>query len=588
MLNIDKKTALLLVLVISISAFLAYSPTFTSDFVWDDFYFIQHPAKIGSNAYSFLSRGDIYYRPLLYLSIIFDYSLWNHNPFGFHLTNTLLHTACSLLVFLTAVYLLNGVSARRQRENNRLPFFENPVILSFIAALLFALHPVHTESVAWISGRTDILATLFFMLAFLSYMIYAKEKRTIALALSCFFFLFSLFSKENAVSFLGIVLAYGIVTNMQKEKIFLSQLSLLVSFAIYIILRSGEGVRELSAIPGAQGSFFSSGITPVNFFEVLSLGTGYYYEKLVFPFHLNILPQLPENAIYHLICLAPLITGCILYFKGKKIESFMILWIMLSLLPSLAILYSQVASPVAERYLYLPSVGFVMLLSLLFRRIRKKSIALISVVCIVMLYAVTTFDRLGDWKNDASLWEDTVLKNPDSADAHTNYATALIRTGQYKKAGEELHIAIKQKHISLEYASKILELLGVVETEFGNYEEAEKYLTKSIQVNIKNKSAYNNMGLLYARRAETADDSQKKALHTKALEQYKEAIELSPGYIHPQYNMAISYMKMGEFEKSLGYLQSVIKSDPEGEMSHKALKFVALIEALGGRGIKGI
>ncbi|KPJ98469.1 MAG: hypothetical protein AMK71_11345 [Nitrospira bacterium SG8_35_4] len=586
--NIDKKTALFLVLVISIAAFLAYSPTFTSDFVWDDFYFIQHPAKIGSNAYSFLSRGDIYYRPLLYLSIIFDYSVWNNNPFGFHLTNTLLHTACSLLVFLTALYLLNGLPVPAHTTNTRPPFIQNPVILSFIASLLFAFHPIHTESVAWISGRTDILATLFFMLAFLSYMIYAKEKRKIALSLSCFFFLFSLFSKENAISFMAIVLAYGIVTNMQKKKILLSQLSLLASFVIYLTLRSGEGVRELSAIPGVQGSFFSSGITPVNFIEVLSLGTGYYYEKLALPFHLNILPQLPENSIYHLICLTPLITGCILYFKQKKLESFMIIWIMVSLLPSLAILYSQVASPVAERYLYLPSVGFVMLLSLILRRIRKESIAFISVLCIVMLYAVTTFDRLGDWKNDTSLWEDTVLKNPDSADARTNYATALIRTGHYEKAREELHTAIKQKYISVEYASKILELLGVVETEFGNYEEAEEYLTKSIKVNAINKSAYNNIGLLYAKRAETADNAHKKAFHMKAVEKYEEAIGLSPGYIHPKYNMAISYMKIGDFKKSLEYLQSVIKSDPEGEMSQKAIKFVALIQALEGRGIKGI
>ena len=128
----------------------------------------------------------------------------------------------------------------------------------------------------------------------------------------------------------------------------------------------------------------------------------------------------------------------------------------------------------------------------------------------------------------------------------------------------------------------------MVETEFGNYEEAEEYLTKSIKVNAKNKSAYNNMGLLYASRAETADNVHKKALYMKAVEKYEEAIVLSPGYIHPKYNMAISYMKMGNFEKSLGYLQSVIKSDPEGEMSQKAIKFVALIQALEGRGIKGI
>jgi tetratricopeptide (TPR) repeat protein len=584
----NKKTIAILAAVIALTSLLAYSPTFSNDFVWDDLHFTTNPALIDNNPYSFIFDGGVYYRPLLHLSVVLDYSFWHLNPFGFHLTNTLLHTVCSLLVFLVSLYLFSISPITPSIGNTQITTIQHPVALSLIAALLFALHPVHTESVAWINGRTDILATLFFLLAFLSYLIYVKEERNTALILSSFFFLFSLSSKENAVALIAVIFVYGIMTGVPKKRIFLSELALFAGFIGYLILRSGGGIREFAATPGSREAFFSSGITLGNFFEIFLLGTGYYYEKLALPFDLNILPQLPENTIYFLISLVPLLIAYSLYVKGKRLQVFMVTWVIVTLLPSLTILYSQIAAPVAERYLYLPSVGFAIFLSMLIGRMKSRKIVLTSVLTILMIYGVTTFDRLGDWKNDLALWEDTVLSKPDSANARTNYAAALIRTGKSDRAREELLIAVKKKNISLGLASKILELRGHIETESGNYEKAEEHLVNSIKANDKNKSAYNNLGFLYASMADATDDTGKKAFHMKAIEKYEMAVKLSPSFIQPKYNIGLSYMKMGEFEKSLEYLHSVIKSDPEGGMSQKAVKFIVLIERLKGRGIKGI
>jgi Tfp pilus assembly protein PilF len=582
--NHDKKIILLLLMVIAITSLLIYGQTFESDFVWDDLHYKTNPARIGSNPYSFFLGSEVYYRPLLHLSILLDYSIWNLNPFGYHLTNTLLHTICSVLVFLTGLMLFQSHPTKPAQKPQ--PITRNhPAVLSFIAAIFFALHPIHTESVAWINGRTDIMATLFMLLAFISCLSYLKGERKAALALSSLFFLFALFCKENAVALIGIVLIYGIVTGISKRKIFLTELSLFAGFIVYFALRSGGGIKELAAAPGTREAFFSSALTPANFFKFLSMGTGFYFEKLVMPIDLNIFPSLPESPIYYLIFFAPLLIGCFLYVKGKKLEVFLITWIIVTLMPSLLILFSQVASPVAERYLYMPSIGFVLLLSLVIGKIKDRRVMFISVFSIFALYSLTTFDRLGDWKNDPALWKATIIKNPDSAIAHSNYGAALIREGKPDMARKELITALEQKNISIHNASKILELLGVVETEFGNYEEAEEHLINSLKANDKNRTAYNNLGFLYANMAEAADDKQKIHLHARAIEQYEEALRLSPSFIQPKYNMGLSYLHMGNFEKALEYLKFVIKSAPDREIAQKAATFIVLIE--GGR-IKGI
>ena len=590
MLKQNKKIIiLLLALLIAIISFLVYSPTFKNDFVWDDLHFTTNPALIGSNPYSFFLGGGVYYRPILHLSVVFDYSIWHLNPFGYHLTNMLLHTVCSLFVFLVSLYLLNNSLITANIANRELKAFKNPVTLSFIAALLFALHPIHTESVAWINGRTDILATLFFLPAFLSFLIYVKEERKSALILCSFFFLLSLFSKENGIALIGVVLVYGIITGMPKKKIILTELALFAGLIIYLLLRGGSGVKEMTATAGSREAFFSSAITPGNFFKDFSLGTGYYFERLVFPFNLSALPRFPEHPVYYLIFLAPFIIGAILYFKGKKLHAFLIAWIVITLLPSLSILFSQIAAPVAERYLYLPSVGFAILLGLLFGRVKSGKIALISVLSVLSIYSFTTFNRLGDWKNDLALWKDASQKNPDIAYTHTNYASALIKTGELVKAKEALITALKiDAPISFEHTSKILELLGVIETKSGDYQKAEDHLINAIKANEKNKNAFNNLGFLYAVMAQESDEPEKNTLYIKSIKAYENALRLSPGFIQPKFNIALSYLNMGNYEKATEYFNSVIKSDPVGKMSAKSSILLVYIEKLKAGRIKDI
>jgi len=564
-----KKVTILLVVIIALAAFSIYIPTLKSGFLWDDVQLITHPLKTSNNPYGFFFGSGLYYRPILHLFMALDYSFWHLKPPGYHITNILLHILNSLLIFAVGIYLLKN----KKMGSGGIPSFP------FLAAMIFALHPIHTESVAWISGRTDVLATLFFLLAFLSYLIYEKEEKTVGLFLSGFFFLCSLFSKENALSFIFVALAYGIVSKMPARKVLLSLLIFSLIIVTYFFLRRGGMLNALMAPPGSKSAFFSLQISFKNFFPILSGGVGYYIEKLILPFNLNLMPQIPERPVYLLISLLPFVFGVILYFSERRLEVFLLTWIIVTMLPSLPILFSQVSNPIGERYLYLPSAGFAILLAALVMNTEKKKTALVSILAILIAYTISTHERLDAWKDEVTLWEDTVRKSPDSANALTNYGAALLAINKVDKAREELLIALKQRKISAAHASAVLYLLGTVELKQNNYKKAEEYLINSLKTNPQNDLAYNNLGVVYMNTSRPTDtDARKKDDLGKAIKYLEQALRVSPGFLQPKYNLALCYLKMGDFKRAKDYFNAVIESDPLSDLSAGSVQHLLLME----------
>lgn len=577
------KNILFLASIIAVSSVLIYMPTLKSGFIWDDVQLTASPFRMGRNVYSFFYGGGVYYRPFLHLAMAIDHSLWNLSPSGYHLTNIILQTLNSLLVFLTGFYFLKNKTLGLDAEGAEGNYFRNPLILSFAAAMLFALHPIHTESVAWISGRTDMLSTLFFLLAFLSWLIYEREGKGAALALSSIFFLFSLFSKENAIAFIGVVFVYGLFTGMPKKKMALSLTALFIVSVLYFILRYGGGGGEITSIPGPADAFFKPGITIKGFLNALSMGTGYYFEKLLLPFNLNLVPSIPKNPIYFLFFLLPFITGGLLYFRGRRLEAFLIAWIIITLFPSLLIMFVQkTAAPLGERYLYLPSVGFAILLPLIIARIRTRVFPLILLLVIVAVFAVSTNDRLKDWKNNLTLWAATVQKNPDSANAHINYGQALLEKGEIKKAKDEFLPLLKGKKLSFQQESTLLLLLGKSELNMGNYDKSREYLIRSIDSDPKNVLAYNILGVLYITLSGSADITAEKSREhlEQAIGYFQKAIDLAPKLTLPRFNLGLCYLKLDDLEKAKKYFYSVIELNPKGELSAQALQFLFVTELL--------
>lgn len=575
---LKKSTIILLSSVIVLVSVLIYQPTIRSGFIWDDTEWIFYPLKLGSNPYGLFFGGGAYYRPLVILSFLLDSSFWHLNSVGYHITNILLHSLNSLLVFLLSFQLIKRKETAASSTELSAVNSGKMIILSFAAALLFALHPVHTESVAWISARTDILATFFFLLAFLSFLTYEKEGKTVGLIISGVFFLFSLFSKEIALSFIVLVFAYGIMTKMPWRKIVLSLSALSAVTFIYMLLRQGAAVKMMTAAPGSGEAFFQPGISAGRFMLMLSGSLSYYFEKLLFPFNLNLLPQLPEHPMYFFIFLLPFVFGGILFFAGRRLEAFLTTWVIATLLPSLAILFSQVAWPLGERYLYLPSVGFSILMGLILLRIPDKKALSAGVLALCIVYAASTHQRLKAWADEASLWGDTVRKNPQSAVAHSNLGKALLERNEFERGKSELLTALKQKDISFHVASITFNLLGAVELKDKNYENAEKYFDLAVKTNPKNAVTYHNLGVLHLRLSEGRAGKDKKERLDEAVRNLKKALSLSPNFIQPKFDLAVCYLKMRDFDNAEKYFYSVIETDPLHGLSADAQQFLMLIE----------
>jgi protein O-mannosyl-transferase len=577
--NKSYKKMLLLAAAVFFIAVSVYLPTLNNTFIWDDIQLVTNPLTIRDHPYSFLFGGGTYYRPFLLLSMATDYGLWHLNPTGYHITNILLHAINSLLVFLAGYLLMKKQDyvAGDRDPSNKSP--DQRMALPFVSAAIFALHPIHTESVAWISGRTDLLSTLFFLLAFISYLEYAKEKNAKGLVLSCLFFLFSLFSKENAIAFVIVVFAYGIITKIPWKRMALSQTALFAVIIIYFLFRHTVVIKMLSASPGSANAFFSSGISRSNFLPFLAGSSGYYFEKLVLPFNLNLMPEIPINPMYFFISLLPFVLGGFFYFSRLRLEFFMLTWILATLLPSLSIVFSQIAAPLGERYLYLPSVGFTMLSGLILTRIKNRKVFWTIALSIFAVFAVLTVDRLKVWENDTVLWEDTVRKNPISVAARTNYGRALLEGKEPEKAKKELLIALGQKKIMAEQASTILYLLGTAEMTDKNYEKAEVHFKDAIKTNPRNVFAYNNLGLLYLRMSESpkAPGGEKKFLDD-AISNLKEALSIFPNLLQAKFNLGLCYLKQRDFDNAERSFYSVIESDPSGNMSIDSQKLLFLIE----------
>jgi tetratricopeptide (TPR) repeat protein len=274
----------------------------------------------------------------------------------------------------------------------------------------------------------------------------------------------------------------------------------------------------------------------------------------------------------------------ILYFVGKRLEAFMIAWVVITLLPSLAILYSQMAAPIGERYLYLPSAGFCLLLATVFTKIRSPKTMVASALVILSVYAFSTFDRVGDWKDEVTIWKDTAQKNsgsdPNTVTAHLNYGASLARIGEFEKAREMLMIALGQKKISFNQAGSILNLLGMLDIKAKDYTKAEENFLNSLKLYPDNAETYNNLGFLYSvlKDEPGLDKGQQRQLLEKAIGNYGKALSLFPDFIQAKYNLGLSYMQMNDLANAEKYLNAVIKSDPQGGYARKAANLLGVIK----------
>ena len=424
--------------LIVLFATLAYCNIFHNEFLWDDRVLIQlnenlhDPAKTINFIRDFwavdpVNTGSPYFRPLTALLYVMDYRIWgDQNPFGFHLTNVILLVAASIVVYL----LLREITGSTP--------------LAFFAALLFGIHPIHTENVAWIAGRTDLLMGLFYFLALLFYVRFRNTSRRTFLYLSFGMFFCSLLSKEVAVTFPAVIILYdlcrfGLRPTLRSWKLYLSSAGLIVLYASlrYQALGGNNFVFTRSILREfAAGSFFS----PI----MKWLYSMMYYTYLAFwPFVLKARYTMPE--VFHLVeaktltvilfYTAVIAIGVFLYrYARMGLFFYGFFFINLLLVSNLF----AVRDGFAERFLYLSSITACIAIPYLFEWLEEhtkvKHLFTVFMLLLMTLFMATTLERNTNWHDPISLWEHEVRVNPLTPEAHELLGRAYEDAGMNQAA----------------------------------------------------------------------------------------------------------------------------------------------------------
>lgn len=446
-----KKIFLLLITVILLSSFAVYFNSLFNGFVFDDDSEIlgnvwirdmRHIPEIFSTNFWGFDEGYIsnYYRPLISTILMSNYHIFGLNPPGFHLVNILFHLGVSVLVFIIVSILIRKF---RPSASVSSPF------IPFISAMLFATHPIHTESVAWVSEIPDPSFTLFYLLAFYFYICGEGSKGKYLLSVVLFFL--ATLCKETALTLPLVLFAYDYSLNHAKGRIscYLKKYApYLVAVGIYFALR-------FNALGGFAPLKRHTELTlyqnMINVFPLFAQ----YLEKLFLPVNLNAYYVFhPITSIFEMKEILSLAVTIIFAFfavialKKNKLAFFSLSLIAIPLLPVLYIA-GVGDNTFAERYLYLPSVGFAILLALFFDWIRSHLqrgiaiyVAALLALSVLSAYSIATVSRNKVWKDDFTLYADMIRKSPDAAMPHNNLGHILSDKGWIDYAIVQYQIAI--------------------------------------------------------------------------------------------------------------------------------------------------
>jgi Tfp pilus assembly protein PilF len=577
--------------LVSLITFVVYLSSLHHEFVeWDDAQYVVENLHIRSMNIAFIKwafagfhAGN--WHPLTWISHAIDYAIWGLNPLGHHLTNVILHAANTFVVVLLIIDLLNVLKETTIKRRPSEFLHERMILITGgVTGLLFGLHPLHVESVAWVAERKDLLCALFVLLSVTLYTKYvnslnnepAEEKSALRFFnkqyfFALVFFILALLSKPMAVTlpFVLLILDWYPFKRIQSlktfratfiEKIPLIALSLISSVLTVLAQRAGGALASIESIPLSTRLLVGA----------RSLIA--YLWKMIWP--LNLTPFYPYPTNVSLLSLEYLFTiafvvgiTIICIVRAKKQRLWLSVWsyYVMTLIPVIGIV--QVGrQAMADRYTYLPSLGPFLIMGLgvawASRKINtlpqwgliiKFLGAAISILVFVSM-SYLTFRQIGIWNNSIRLWSYVIEKHPERA--HLVYyfrGLAFLNTDQFDKAIEDFDIAI-----SLEpYFSDAFLNRGNAFEKIGKFDKAIENFDKAIALR-PSYEAYFNRGMTF----------EKMGLPDKAIADYDSAIALKPSRYEAYYAGGRLYGKTGLFDKSIEYFNKYIAINPNHAESY--------------------
>ena len=555
------------ILILFLVSFAVYFNALFGDFVFDDNQQIVDnpwirdirniPTIFSKSVWGFRPEGSTsnYYRPLMHIVYMLNYHLFGLKPWGFHLINILFHCGASVLVFLIIRRFLNG---------HRVTMSSVHLSPAFIAAMLFASHPIHTEAVTWIAGLPDVAFTFFYLLSFYLHILFRDGIKRGHLLSILSFSLATLF-KEPSITLPIMIVAYDYLFKKSDETIVAGikrYIPYVIVSGIYLLVRY-YALRGVTPIE----SYYMDLSTYQLIINVLPLFIG-YLTSLLWPFDMNLWHTFhPISSLFEtkgmvsvVVTVIFIVVAAAAYRKSKTI----FFGLLLIVVPLLPVFYIKGigGKPFAERYLYLPSVGYALLPAAFLAWVKEKlprSVISITIVFMVTggVYTVTTINRNNVWKNDFSLWTDTVKKSPDSEIAHYNLGVIYASQDQLDKAIAEYQTALQLKpdyakahnNLGFAYASK-----GIVDMSIAEYRTA-------LRLNPDFAEAHNNLGIAYSSQGQW----------DKAIVEFQTALLLKPDYAEAPFNLGIAYVSQNQLDRAIVEFQTALRLKPDFAEAHNIL-----------------
>ncbi len=543
------------VLIIVFLSLAAYSNIFANQFVWDDQFFIQEWTQIRDlQNLPLMLKGGLppkfsgAFRPGLSLAYLIFYFLFGQNSFGWHLQALVVHLACTLLVFLIVKNLIKNTRDRRL------------IFVPFLSALFFGLHPIHTEAVSYISASINNIGVMFFLSSFYLYLL-NKKIASLICAFGAFFTYEFTLTLPLVIALHQLTFSKGIKLKILIPRLFRITWSYFLLVFFYILAR----VLVIGSV--GRGGY------PLNNFylTMLTMAKAFlkYLELLVLPINQSINHTLPGGIVsgYYIdlknmaiaaqhfwspyTILAILMLGILLIIavksrKSQPLTTFSIGWFLITLLPASNLI--PVQEFMAERYLYLPSVGFCLSLAWVISNLKYRALL---VGLIILAFAYLTFGRNLVWKDSLSLWSDTVKKTPLSEIAYFNLGNAYQRAGQTDQAIASYLQAIANKPSSM--GSFIN--LGNIYMSRRQLNLAKNAFSQALSIDPRSATNYSNLGAVLT----------EQGYYQEALEKYLQALILDPNHPSSQQNLQVLLAKDPKLDVS-GTLknlqQSQISIDP--------------------------
>lgn len=491
----------------------AYINTLNNEFVSDDVSGILQNNQIGHIDHILNNPFSFFYQLIRFLIV----NLFGKNPLPFHLINILFHLGTTFLVYLIALLFLSPAAA-------------------FFSATLFAIHPLLTEAVTWISGGYYVYSAFLVLFSFFFYLLSQKEKKLWWLSIILYFL--ALATSEKTISFPLILFFYEVSFGQIKKnwRKILPYFFLSLLWGGYLLGAMNERLTALrndfyQQIPQSPSSLEKKLITLV---MPAIIGITSYLFLLLWPdkltlYHSEMAFTQGEILIRVMIIFA-IIALIIWSYKKEKRVFFCLSFFLIALSPTLTPF--RVSWIVAERYVYLASAGIFILLGIIIEKLtlftNQRTLPWIILLFLVPPLMIRTIIRNNDWQNQDTLWLAAAKTSPSSPQNHNNLGDLWARRGDYQKAIEEFQTAIK--------------------------------------LNPRYADAYHNLANVYWKKGET----------DLAIKNYQKALEINPRLWQSHQNLAAIYFAQEKFNLSEKHLRLALKINPDNPKLHANLAIVLL------------